>query len=55
MSKYKIANVEFKQNVTVNERFIIRVAVLDWNWIKNNIASWRILKTDYGKWRDLLG
>lgn len=55
MSKYKIANVEFKQNVTVNERFIIRVAVLDWNWIKNNVTSWSALKNRYEKWRDLLG
>lgn len=55
MSKYNIARVTFTQKVATNEKFLVQVEILDWNWIKNNVNSWSALKNRYAKWRDLLG
>lgn len=55
MSKYQVGTVSFKQTVSTSERFIISVAIIDWQWIKNSVASWNLLKTNYKKWGDLIG
>ncbi len=53
MSKYQIGAVTFKQTVSTQEKFIISVTVIDWDWVKKNL-TWNSLKTRY-KWGDLLG
>lgn len=55
MSKYQVRSVSFKQTVATGERFIISVAIIDWQYIKDSVASWQLLKNNYKKWGDLIG
>lgn len=55
MSKYQVGNVLFKQTVATSERFIISVAIIDWQYLKDSVASWQLLRTNYKKWGDLIG
>lgn len=55
MSKYQVGSVSFKQTVATGERFIISVAIIDWQYLKDSVASWQLLKNNYKKWGDLIG
>ena len=55
-ANYRIYSVKFsKQTVATNEKIIMEVDILSWDWIKKNIATWNTLKTNFAKWGDLIG
>lgn len=55
-AEYRLYNVKLsKRTVSTGERFIIQVDIIDWDWIKKNIATWNTLKTNFAKWGDLIG
>lgn len=54
MTKYCIYDVNLsKSNVSSNERLIIQVDIITWDWLKK-IVTWGSLKERF-KWGDLIG
>lgn len=55
-AKYNLYNVYLsKQTVSTGERFVIQVDVIDWEWVKRNMATWANLKSVFRDWGDFLG
>ena len=55
-ANYRIYSVKFsKQTVATNEKIIMEVDILSWDWIKKNVSSWGELKNRFSKRGDLIG
>ena len=54
-ARYRIYSVKFsKQTVATNEKIIMEVDILSWDWIKKNVTSWNALRNRFSKWGDLI-
>ena len=55
-ARYRIYSVKFsKQTVATNEKIIMEVDIISWDWIKKNVTTWGALRNRFSKWGDLIG
>lgn len=56
MSGYRIYSARLSKNiVATNERVLLKVQVISWDWVKKQVLSWDELKNRFSKWGDMIG
>ena len=56
MSGYRIYSARLSNNiVATNERVLLNVQVISWDWVKKQVLSWDELKNRFSKWGDMIG